>query len=87
MKRQTTGVSGTAWVGFDCGVSAGVALEPLEPAGRLHLYQDFEVVAEVVHAQTQVSLEMARRIQPGIQVGESLELDADIAALDPRPLA
>jgi hypothetical protein len=80
-------VSRTAWVGFDCGVTAGVTFEPLEPAGRLHLFQDFEVVAEVVHAQTQISLEMARHIRPGIQVGETLELDADIAALDPRPLA
>jgi hypothetical protein len=41
LKRQTTGVSGTAWVGFDCGVTAGVTFAPLEPAGRPHLFQDF----------------------------------------------
>ncbi len=83
--RLTTGVSGTAWVGFDCGLNSAT-LESLRPVGPAHLFQDYEVVAEVVHPQTEISQEMACRIQPEIQIGATLELDADIAALDLRSL-
>jgi hypothetical protein len=74
VKRVATGVSGTAWTGFSCGVSAET--EWVRP-GLLELSRirvQREVVAKITQPGTQVLVEVAERIQPGIRLGETLDV-------------
>jgi hypothetical protein len=79
-RRVLHGVSGTAWTGFACGpwplleFMAGDLL--IQPRIETRL----EVVAEVRYPQTQVGYDLAHQIQSDIQVGQTLDLAADMSA-------
>jgi hypothetical protein len=72
-------VSGTAWLSFHCADLPGLIVQaaPLDNYPRFS--QSVEVVARVVNPQTQVSLVTAQRIQPGIQLGETLRVETTLS--------
>lgn len=67
-------ISGTAWLNFDCTDLPHLIEQLSKPDDVLSIRQNIEVVKTVIHPQTQVSLDVARHIQPGIQLGETLQL-------------
>lgn len=69
-ERLLRGVSGTAWLTL-----TGDGPLTLQPAGDGVVFRrHFEVVHEVRHPQTEMSLEAARRLDPAARVGTSVEL-------------
>ena len=76
-------VSGTAWLPLDCAKLHGLVLDPDSLGIGLRLAYAMEVVAKVVHPQTQISLEAAQLLQPDIQVGATLQVSTD---MDPQDL-
>lgn len=84
IRRELKDVAGTAWLRFPC---ARPTLHPLQfvelHPELIHLPHAVEVVPEVVHAQTQISLADAIRIAPQSRIGDTLDvaIDARRAAL------
>ena len=74
-KKQFREVSGTAWLRFECGGSPIRTLDPGARSGIPRLQYAFEVVSRVVNPQTQISYIEAQRIQPEVQIGQTLTLD------------
>ena len=92
--KQATGISGTAWLSFDC---ATYSLVPFQPGltnvlstftprvaeERYEVVNRFRVVPTVTEPQNQISLEDARMIRSDIKTGESVELK--LSAKDRAP--
>jgi hypothetical protein len=72
------GAAGTAWLRFDCGGAPLRAIESRLRPGLRRLRHSLEVVARVVHPQSQISLVEAQRVRPDVCVGESLTLDVAV---------
>lgn len=70
-KNQAVGVSGTAWMSFQCGIS----LIPIIPEEFLKVENVFKVVSVVTNPLTEISLENARLIQLDIKEGQNLKLE------------
>jgi hypothetical protein len=77
-RNRFIGVSGTAWLLLNCAKLPGLILDPGSLASGLRLAYPLEVVAKVVYPQTQISLDAARLLQPGIQLGASLQISTDM---------
>ncbi len=73
-KRTFTGVSGTAWVAFDCPAEPLLVFTGGEITGPIQLQQRLEVVSTALHPQTQISYAEAQRLRPGVRIGESIEV-------------
>jgi len=73
-KKEFHGVSGTAWLKFNCDSSSIVSLDPGIFTGLPRLEQTLEVVRRVTNPQTQISFMDALRVQPEAQVGQKLTL-------------
>ena len=70
--------AGTAWLRLDC---EGAWVSPLEPRpGQTlpKLRQSLEVVSNVEDRQTQISLVDAQRIEPGVEIGQSLSVEMSV---------
>src|SRR5579864_4696968 len=74
VNKEFHGVSGTAWLNFDCDGSSIVSLDPGILTGLPRLQQTLEVVRRVTNPQTQISYMDALRVQPEAQVGQKLTL-------------
>src|SRR5262245_18018186 len=69
------GAAGTAWLRLPC-ARPPIHIKP--PLGRLdlsNLTHAVEVVSEVLHPQTQISLHDAQRIKPGAVLGDTVAVD------------
>jgi hypothetical protein len=81
------GVSGKAWLKLDC-ASPVLARGLMDvPSGYHRIQTSLEVVHNVIYPETEISLPDADRFQPGIQVGETLDLDLAVTASHLRELA
>lgn len=79
LERHFRGVSGTAWLTFDCPGLIGLLVDRAALGGYVHLVHNLEVVAHVVNPQTQVNVVTAERVKPGIQLGETLQLESIVS--------
>jgi len=77
--NRAVGVSGTAWLTFDCGYLQFI---PLIPETHIIIDKVFEVVTEETDSANQISIEKARLVKPGIRVGEHLELKLPVEKPD-----
>ncbi|MCK4681397.1 hypothetical protein KAT59_00035, partial [Candidatus Bipolaricaulota bacterium] len=75
--EQLEGLSGTAWLSFDCSAPAVPGFTPLLPSRYV-----FDVVLIVSDPARQISLPDARLIQPEIMVGEKLQLELPVKSQD-----
>jgi len=75
------GVTGTAWLQLPC-ARPPIFGPVFEHADVMRLTHAVEVVDEVLHPQTQVSLTDARRIRPDVKVGETVSVGIDVDRSD-----
>lgn len=75
--EQLEGLSGTAWLSFDCSAPAAPGLTPLLPSRYV-----FDVVLIVTDPANQISLPEARLIQPDITPGQTLALQLPLKSQD-----
>ena len=78
--KRFTGVSGTAWLSLDCTDLPHLIGQFSELDHFLPIQQNLEVVKKVINPQTQVSLDTARRIQPGVRLGETLRMKTAVTS-------
>lgn len=72
------GVAGKAWLSLPCArppIHTGGLLEHPDLSRFTHAV---EVVAEVLHPQTQISLVDAQRLRAGVALGETIDLDLTV---------
>lgn len=79
-KGEYRGVSGTAWLQFDCGGSKVKPFDPHLRPGIPRLQHAVEVVSRVSNVQTQISLAHAQQIQADAEIGQTLTLDVAVHA-------
>lgn len=72
--NQAVGVSGTAWMSFQCGVYL-IPFTPIIPEGFIKVKNVYKVVSVVTNPDTQISIEKARLIRPDIKVGQDIKLE------------
>jgi len=77
-KKQATGVSGLAWVNFDCGGLPSLSIQPYLPEGFIQIKNYLEVVSTVTNPETEISFAEAHKIQPDIQIGKTIELELTV---------
>src|ERR1051326_2262312 len=76
------GVAGKALLHLPC------ALPPIHPLGALEhpqasrLAQALEVVSEVLHPQTEIGLEEAQQLHPGVAPGDTVSLPLSVDRAD-----
>ena len=84
-KHQAFGVSGVAWLKFDCRALTRLEIDPTIPidphlGDRIRIRNKIHVVPVVSNPQTEISLEKARQIRPAIKIGQNLNLDFMVSA-------
>ena len=75
------GVAGKAWLHLPC------AQPPIHPGIHVHpearaLTHSLEVVTEVLHPQTEISLADAQRLRPGVALGDTVPLPLAVDRAD-----
>jgi hypothetical protein len=76
------GVAGRAWLWLPCARPPILTLPAVENAGLLRLIHQVEVVAEVLHPQTEISLADAQQHRPGAALGDTVSLNLVIDRTD-----
>ena len=76
------GVAGKAWLHLPC------AQPPIHPGIHAHpearaLTHSLQVVTEVLHPQTEISLADAQRLRPGVALGDTVPLPFAVDRADP----
>lgn len=79
MNERFRGVSGIAWLSFDCAEIPAAIVDLSSLGGSPNILHHLEVVTRVVNPQTQISLTTAQRIRPTIQLGQTLALEATLS--------
>lgn len=75
--RLFHGVAGTAWLRLPC-ARPPIYGPVLDHPDVLRVSHAVEVVQEVLHPQTQVSLADARRFRPDVSIGDTVHLGLDV---------
>lgn len=84
--RTAFGVTGTGWIKFHCRGLPQLATgtSPAEGYTRTKVLR--KVVSAVSDPQTEVTLEQARLINPGVKLGDNLEFEIDITETERQSL-
>jgi hypothetical protein len=80
------GVAGTAWLQLPCAVPPLYTLGVLDNPAASQLSQAVEVVAEVVHPQTEIAIQDAQRLQPDAQLGDTISVHLTVDPTDLREI-
>jgi hypothetical protein len=72
------GVAGTAWLRLPCARPPIYTGSILEHPGLSRLAHAAEVVAEVLHPQTEISLAEALDLRPDVSIGDTVSLDLTV---------
>jgi hypothetical protein len=78
------GVAGKAWLQLPCAVPPHYTVGVLDNPQGSQLSQAVEVVAEVMHPQTEIAVADAQRLQPGVQLGDTISVQL---AVNPTELS
>jgi hypothetical protein len=80
------GVAGKAWLRLPCARPPIHAIDRLDRPDVSLLKHAVEVVREVTHPQTEVSLAEALEHRPDAAIGDTIHLDVDVARIDLQDL-
>src|SRR5690242_2604554 len=75
LARVLRGVAGTAWLKLPCARPLVHAIGVPELSGLSRLNHAVEVVAEVLHPQTEIRLAEAQQLRPDAAIGDTISLD------------
>jgi hypothetical protein len=76
------GAAGKAWLRLPCARPPIYTVGMLEHPGVSRLTHALEVVAEVLHPQTEISLAEAQQLRPGAAVGDTISVDLAVDRAD-----
>jgi hypothetical protein len=76
------GVTGTAWLHLPCAVPPPYILGVLDNPDVSRLTQAVEVVADVLHPQTEIAVADAQHLQPGAMVGDTISVHLTVDQSD-----
>ena len=80
------GVTGTAWLHLPCAVPPPSIVGVLDDPDVSRLTQAVEVVADVLHPQTEIAVADAQHLQPGALVGDTISVNLTVDRSDLREI-